>query len=126
MENSQITQLYEAFNAHDLKAAVALLHPDVVWPSGAEGDFIEGREAVGEYWERQWKLTDAHMEPQQSTTDDTGRLVVDVHQVVHDLSGHPLWDDTVQHIYQIENDLIRSMEIKNEQPKPVDDTYSPL
>ena len=126
MEHPLITKLYDAFNAHNMDAVLALMHPEVVWPNGTDGEYIEGHDALREHWERQWKLIDAHMEPQEVTTDETGRLVVKVHQIVHDLSGHPLWDDHVQHVYQIEDDLIRSMEIKNEEPEPLDDTYAPV
>jgi hypothetical protein len=38
--------------------------------------------------------------------------VVEVHQVVRDLVGKVQVDQTVQHVYRIENGLVRSMEIK--------------
>ena len=46
------------------------------------------------------------------TTDDRGRIVVDVHQVVRDLSGAILADRIVQHVYTVKDDLITQMDIR--------------
>jgi ketosteroid isomerase-like protein len=118
MEHDLITKAYAAFNARDIDGVLALMHPTVVWPNGMEGGYMEGQEAVREYWTRQWKLIDPHVEVQGFTTDDTGRIVVDVHQVVHDLGGHLLSDEMIQHSYWIEDGLIRSMEIQKTQDRP--------
>lgn len=112
MEQELLAKAYAAFNARDIEAVLALMHPDVVWPNGMEGGYMQGHDAVRDYWTRQWKLIDSRVEPQSFTTDHTGRIVVNVHQIVYDLAGHLLSDETVQHIYWIEDQLIRSMEIK--------------
>lgn len=112
MEQALLTNAYAAFNARDIDAVLALMHPDVVWPNGMEGGYMQGQDAVRDYWTRQWKLIDPRVEPQSFTTDHTGRTVVDVHQTVYDLAGHLLSDEMLQHIYWIDNQLIRSMEIK--------------
>jgi hypothetical protein len=39
-------------------------------------------------------------------------VVVTVHQVVRDLSGKMLVDRMVEHVYSVEDGLIRSMEIR--------------
>jgi hypothetical protein len=67
---------------------------------------------VRDYWSRQWRLIDPHVEPRAFATDDTGRVVVDVHQVVRDGSGAVVTDRMVQHVYVIEDGLIRHMEIR--------------
>ena len=46
------------------------------------------------------------------TSDDRGRIVVDVHQVVRDLSGAILADRMVEHVYTVDNGLITAMEIR--------------
>jgi len=46
------------------------------------------------------------------TSDDRGRIVVDVHQVVRDLSGALLVDRMVQHVYTVDDGLITQMEIR--------------
>ena len=103
---------YAAFNARDIERALAALHPDVDWPNGMEGGSVSGREGVREYWTRQWRLIDPHVEPRGFAVDDAGHVVVDVHQVVRDLAGAILTDRMVQHCYAIEAGLIRRMEIK--------------
>jgi len=103
---------YRAFNARDLEAALAGMHPDVDWPNGMEGGRVYGHGGVREYWTRQWSQIDSHVEPQGFTTDADGRVIVDVHQVVRDLNGNLLADQMVQHVYDIQDDLVRSMEIR--------------
>jgi SnoaL-like protein len=107
-----LRRAYDAFNARDLERALALMHAQVDWPNGMEGGSVHGHDAVRSYWMRQWGLIDPHVEPRGFSTDDTGRIVVDVHQVVRDRAGHLLTDQVVQHIYVIEAGLIRHMEIR--------------
>ena len=107
-----LTEAYDAFNARDIERALAVMHPEVDWPNGMEGGYVHGHGAVREYWTRQWRLIDPHVEPRRFATDDGGRIVVDVHQVVRDLSGGVVTDRMVQHLYRIENGAIRHMEIR--------------
>jgi hypothetical protein len=103
---------YEAFNAREIDRALATMHPDVEWPNGMEGGYVRGREAVRAYWSRQWTMIDPHVEPRGFNAVDRGRIVVDVHQVVRDLRGAVVTDQMVQHVYEIDNGLIRRMEIR--------------
>jgi hypothetical protein len=32
-----LERLYERFNARDMEAVLATMHPDVIWPNGMEG-----------------------------------------------------------------------------------------
>jgi hypothetical protein len=104
---------YAAFNARDIDAALAAMHPDVAWPNGMEGGYVHGHDEVRRYWTRQWGLVDPHVEPLRFASDDSGRVVIDVKQVVRDLAGAVLVDTVVQHAYRIENGLIRTMEIRS-------------
>jgi hypothetical protein len=107
-----MTSLYQAFNARDIETALAAMHPDVDWPNGMEGGRVHGHGGVREYWTRQWTLIDPHVEPRGVETDETGQVVVDVHQVVHDMNGNLLADRMVQHVYRIEDGLVVSMDIR--------------
>ena len=107
-----LTAVYKAFNDRDIERALGAMHPDVDWPNGMEGGCWHGQQAVRDYWTRQWGLIDPHVEPQRFSTDDTGRTVVDVHQVVRDREGRVLTDQMLQHIYVIQDGLIRQMEIR--------------
>lgn len=111
-DQDQLRKVYEAFNARDLDAATALLHPEVDWPNGWEGGRVHGAQGVRDYWTRQWEAIDPSVEPVGFETDEKGRTVVRVHQVVRDLEGKVVVDGLVEHVYQIEDGLVRSMEIR--------------
>jgi hypothetical protein len=51
------------------------------------------------------------VEPQGFETDADGRVVVDVHQVVHDAAGGLLSDGYVKHVYTVRDGLVERMEI---------------
>jgi ketosteroid isomerase-like protein len=107
-----IHTVYAAFNARDVDTVLKRLHPDVDWPNGMEGGRVYGHQGVREYWDRQWKMIDPHVEPLQIESDSSGLHVVTVHQVVRDLTGNVLMDRSVQHAYLIEEGLIRRMDIR--------------
>ena len=115
VEESKVAVLkeaYRAFNARDIDAALATMQPDVEWPNGMEGGTVHGHAGVREYWTRQWCILDPHVEPESFDLDETGRVIVGVHQVVLDRSGKTLLDRMVKHVYSIEGGLIRNMEIR--------------
>jgi predicted N-acetyltransferase YhbS len=107
-----LERTYQAFNARDIDRALATMHPDVDWPNGMEGGRVHGRAAVREYWTRQWRSIDPHVEPVRFAADEGGRTVVDVRQVVRDRAGTLVADEMVQHVYRVEDGLVRSMEIR--------------
>ena len=107
-----LTKAYAAFNARDIDAVLAVIHPDVEWANGMEGGYVHGHEAVRDYWTRQWKLIKPHVEPTGFQPDENGRIVVTVHQVVRDLEGNLMVDQMVQHMYTIADGLIRRMDIQ--------------
>lgn len=104
--------VYAAFNRREIDIVLAAMHPEVDWPNGWEGGRVHGHEAVRDYWTRQFKAVSSNVEPQSFRTEDDGRIVVTVHQVVHDVSGKLLSDSIVEHAYTIENGLIRKMDIR--------------
>ncbi|MGC2741648.1 MAG: nuclear transport factor 2 family protein [Candidatus Angelobacter sp.] len=110
--------IYAAFNRRDIDAVLIAMHPEVDWPNGMEGGRVYGHEAVRQYWQRQWKQINPVVEPQSFHTDPTGAIVVEVHQVIRDLSGSLLAERMVQHVYRIEDGLIRSMEIRETNQTP--------
>ena len=106
-----LRKTYTAFNARDMEGALAAMHPDVEWPNGMEGGVVLGHAGVRAYWMRQWGLINPHVDPETFREDDSGRIVVGVHQVVRDLNGKVLMDRMVEHLYTIDDGLIRKMEI---------------
>jgi ketosteroid isomerase-like protein len=108
-----INEAYRAFNARDMDAALATMQPNVEWPNGMEGGTVDGRHGVRNYWTRQWGMINPHVDPLKIEADGRGRIIVRVHQVVHDLSGKILFDRMLEHVYLFEDGLIRSMEIRD-------------
>jgi hypothetical protein len=103
---------YDAFNARDVEAAVELMHPEVDWPNAWEGGRVVGREAVRDYWTRQFAVISSKVEPEAFTREPDGSITVDVHQVVHDAqTGEQLSDSRVRHRYGLEGGLIVRMDV---------------
>jgi hypothetical protein len=113
-----LTAVYAAFNRRDIEGVLAWMRPDVDWPNGMEGGRVHGHDEVRAYWRRQWGILDPHVEPVRMEDDETGNTVVDVHQVVRDLSGNILKDQIVQHVYSFRDDLIERMDIRRPDTAP--------
>lgn len=112
-EEAILKRAYEYFNERNIEATLSIMHPEVDWPNGMEGGIEHGHEAVKNYWTRQWKILDPHVEPVAFSREGDGRFNLAVHQVVHDISGNLLVDQIIHHIYTFEDGLIRAMEIQN-------------
>ena len=102
---------YAAFNARDIDAALALMTPDVAWPRAFKGGFVRGREEVRAYWKEQWSEIDPHVEPRAFHSEGAEHILVDVRQVVRDLSGAILSDEHVGHRFTFAHGLIQAMEV---------------
>ena len=93
-----LRRTYAAFNARDVDAVIAVLHPDVDWPNAWEGGRVRGHAA--------------RVEPQGFALAPDGRVVTDMHQVVRDRTGAIIADSTVQHVYRLRDGLIDHMEVR--------------
>jgi ketosteroid isomerase-like protein len=108
-----LKRLYDRFNARDIETVLAALDENVVWANGMEGGHVHGRDGVRSYWTRQWAMVDPHVEPVGFSKGPEGEIVVEVHQVVHDLNDHLLMDQMVGHIFRIEDGLVRRFDIRD-------------
>ncbi|MEO7801863.1 MAG: nuclear transport factor 2 family protein [Ginsengibacter sp.] len=106
--------VYNAFNKRDIPGVLKSMAPDVRWPNGWEGGYVNGRKEVRDYWTRQWAEVDPKVTPISINKLPNGSYKVDVHQLVKDLNGKILFDGIVQHIYTMSNGLITTMEIVKE------------
>jgi ketosteroid isomerase-like protein len=111
-----LVSAYKHFNARDIDGVLNLMHRDVDWPNLMENCRARGHAEVRDYWTRQWAILDPHVEPTNFTPESDGRTTVHVHQVVRDLTGKVLVDSMVQHVYLVQDGLIRSMEVRNSEP----------
>src|SRR3954468_19041442 len=110
--NQQFLQnLYDAFNKREIETIIAAMRPDVKWANGLEGGFVYGRDAVREYWTDQFKEIQPELETLKFETDENGRNLVIVHQVIKDLQGKVLADMTVRQIFTIKDGLVSLYEI---------------
>jgi len=57
-------------------------------------------------------MIDPTVTPERFVMESDGRIAVHVHQVVRDLEGNVILDGMVEHVYRIEDGLIKSMEIR--------------
>jgi hypothetical protein len=105
-------RLYDAFNARDLDALLALMSAEVDWPNAWKGGRLIGREAVREYWTAQWAEIDPRVEPLSVNERTDGSLAVQVRQVVRALDGQLLSDGEVLHVYRIRDGLIERMDVE--------------
>lgn len=107
----QLRAMYRAFNARDTEAVVAAMTEDVDWPNAWEGGRVRGREAVRDYWTRQWAECDPQVEPVVIRARSDGRIVAEVDQVVRGLDGQELGRGRVLHVYELRDGLVARMTV---------------
>jgi len=107
-----ISQAYSAFNKKDIDGTLALMSENVSWPKTSEGGRVVGKQAIREYWTRQWTEFDGQVHVLEVIDRETGKTEVKVRQVVKNLKGESLSDTELWHIYVIQNGLIERMDIK--------------
>jgi ketosteroid isomerase-like protein len=111
-QRKDIEELYAAFNRRDIDAAIERLAGDVHWANGMEGGYVDGAQAVREYWTRQFEVIQSRVEPEHIRRLDDGRIAVDVHQVVRaTTSSELLADHHVAHIFTFRDGEITTFDI---------------
>jgi hypothetical protein len=108
---SLIRHVYSAFNRRDVDEVLAFMSDDVSWPRASESGRAIGKQEIREYWSRQWKEFDPHVDPIEVLRDERGKTRVRVHQLVKNLNGDVFFDGEVWHVYAIANGLIARMDI---------------
>lgn len=108
----RLRSLYQAFNARDVDTCLAAMTPDVDWANGWEGGRVVGRDAVRDYWQRQWAAIDSIAEPTSVSERPDGTIEVAVHLVARDKDGNVLNDAHGRHVYDFRGDLVQRMTIE--------------
>ena len=117
MENqieNLIKKAYSAFNSRDIDAALSTFHTNVDWPKAFEGGYVNGHAEVKAYWTRQWTEINGIVEPIKITIRENGTYEVTVHQLVKDLEGKILFDGKIKHIFTVQENMLRRMDIELE------------
>lgn len=83
-----LQRIYDRFNARDIDGVLAWLADDVAWANGMDGGHVHGREAVREYWTRQWAIVSPHVEPVGFHRAADGAIIAEVRQTIRDLEGN--------------------------------------
>ena len=107
-----ISQVYSAFNQRDIDATLVLMSENVNWPKASEGGRVVGKQAIRDYWTRQWAEFDPRVEVLEVVDHEMGKTDVKVHQLVKNLKGDVLSDTELWHVYTIANGLIERMDIE--------------
>ena len=116
-----IKDLYDRFNSRDVEGVLTALADDVAWANGMDGGHVHGRDAVRDYWTRQWAVVSPHVVPVAFRDADTGVVTVEVIQTVFDLDGlplsgqsHGLKDKRVTHVFVVAGDKIARFDIQDD------------
>ena len=109
---ARLRSLYEAFNAREVDACLAAMTPDVDWANGWEGGRVVGRDAVRDYWQRQWAEINSTAEPTTVTERPDGTIEVVVQLLARDMEGNVLYDEQGRHVYEFRGDLVERMTIE--------------
>ena len=107
-----LRRTYDAFNARVIDAVLAGVTADVDWPNAWEGGRLAGPDGMREYWERQWREIDPHVEPVAFAERSDGRVEVTVEAVVRDRAGRLLSEGRVLHVYTFDGDLVSRMDVE--------------
>jgi ketosteroid isomerase-like protein len=115
-----LKRIYDRFNARDIDGVLAVLADDVAWANGMDGGHVHGREAVREYWARQWTMVSPRVEPVSFQRTADGVIIAEVRQSVRDLEGKPLQgqtqglkDKTVGHVFRLREGKVARFDIQD-------------
>ena len=112
-EFEMLRKAYRDFNAQCIEEVLAQMTDDVEWPNRLDGGYLHGKEAIREYWQRQFAMANPQVEPLNIERNAQGQFEVRVHQTVRDLEGKLLIDGEVKHVFTIRNGLIVRMDVKD-------------
>ena len=119
-----LRRIYDRFNARDIDGVLAVLADNVAWANGRDGGHVHGREAVREYWTRQWTMVSPHVEPVSFRRAAEGAIVAEVRQSVRNLEGKPLHgqthglkDKTVGHVFRLRDGRVTRFDIQEVPPE---------
>ncbi len=104
--------MYAAYNSRDAEGLLALVTDDVDWPDGPAR--LHGKDALRDYWLRQWTKIHTHDEPSTPIDLDGGRIAVRVDQTVHTPDGAPVSTGRFLHVFQIREGLAARLDIEGE------------
>jgi ketosteroid isomerase-like protein len=106
-----VRRLYAAYNGRDVERLLTLVTDDVNWPDGLAR--MHGKDAVRDYWVRQWSRIHTHDEPSEPIELGDGRIAVHIHQTVRTPDGALVSTAHFIHVYRIRDGLAARLDIKS-------------
>lgn len=104
---AEFEEFYARFNARDIEWCLGRMAPDVDWHNAMEGRREVGRDAVRDYWTRQFSVISSTVTPLE-VRRDADAVFVRVDQVVRLPDGAIRSHTEVQHRFDLDADgLVR-------------------
>ena len=110
--DERIRDIYDAFNSREIDGLLSQMSRHVDWPNAWEGGRVHGRDAVRDYWARQFAAIDPTVTPVAFAERPGGRIAVTVRQVVRSPGGAVLSDGNVVHVYTLQDGLVARMDVE--------------
>ena len=108
-----LRELYAAFNARDVETCLAGMTEDVDWANAWEGGRVVGRDAVRDYWRRQWAAIDSSAEPTAVTQRPDGTVEVAGHHRPPARAGNLRNPAPRRPRYPVRGDLVERMTVED-------------
>lgn len=105
---------YEAYNARDADALLEYVTEDVNWPDGTTDDKskrLHGREALRQYWLKQWAVSRTRDTPTEALELPDGRVKVSLDQIVRAIDGKELSRGRFEYLFELRGPLISRLDI---------------
>ena len=102
--------LYQNFNDRQIDQVISHTTDDVKWANGMEGGYVNGHNDLRQYWTRQFKMVSSQVTPIE-IVEEKECVKIRVHQIVHDLNGKVLADETVYHLFRMRGKEIAEFHI---------------
>ena len=107
-----LRRTYDAFNRKDFRTAGLAFHPDVEWTNLLDKTRVTGARDLQAYFERQFQVIEARVEPQSFDDAGDGAVAVRLHQVVRFLSdGEVLVDCVIRYVFRFRDGLITAVDV---------------
>jgi ketosteroid isomerase-like protein len=107
-----VRRMYAAYNSRDAAGLLALVTDDVDWPDGPAR--LHGKDALRDYWLRQWTRVHTHDEPGEPVDLDGGRITVPVAQTVRTPDGSLVSTGRFRHVFHIRDGLAVRLDIEGD------------
>lgn len=108
--DSLVIDLFDAFNARNLSAAAALLHPEADWPDAFGDERLHSRGQILEMWSEQFRRFDPEITLLEMTALRDGKRRARVNYVVRNLDGRIFTDEEATMTYKFRDGLIARLD----------------